>query len=544
MTPRFQIRSLATTLLHVAAKIAPPQAAEWAHAMVAELHHIEGDWSALAWSIGSASVLAKHAIFDLFVPNHALSEAPFFAREKPMRKSTAIASALCIAASLLFFAMPAFREAFGVSLKQWDALRTYETRVRRSDRETEALADRARQNHDAEALAFAAIHEHDEARSARFADEAVQMDPRLTWVYATVAVQHPTTPNVTDWVSKLESYDPQNALPRFILVEKIDIDGVVSGKFAAHKDADFPVWQNAMADVFASPKLDDYSDRVNALDRAVVQRYKLDDPEIADEAQWTWLPTYAVGNTAEYADALIASGDNLETRRDEQGARQKYLAVVNFLPQINLSPNRRGFVAHQLETAYQRLASLSREHGDESQALMYAGLATQVEQRQAAWRAALPQYFDGDPATRWKARVVAFCGMLTPACIIALFLSLAAALIRTQSLHWDEFRARRVSLGVAFSSAVGLLASSFALYLVYRPYSRMYSNYLLTGDSAHISKFTDFLSRAETPLDIPTLRPNFSVHFWFGMVALCAVALAFATTRFFWQKRHTVPALH
>jgi hypothetical protein len=544
MTPKFQIRAIATALLRATAKMAPPQATEWAHAMIAELHHIEGDWSALAWSVGSAGVLAKNAFIAFFLPGNTNQIAPsggFFAKEKPMRKSTAIAAGVCIAASLLFFAVPAFREAFSISLKQWNALRAYETQFRYSDPIMEALADRARQNHDAEGLAFAAIHEHDEGRSAQFAEEAVQMDPRLTWVYASVAVQHPTAPGVTTWVSNLESFDPQNALSRFILVEKIDIEGVVSGKFLAVKDSETPVWQNAMAAVFASSRLDDYSEQVNAIDRAVVQRYKLEDPEVADEARWTWLPTYAVGNTAEYANTLIASGDDLEAHGDEQGARQKYLLVANFVPQMKLSPNRSGFVARPLETAYQRLASLSREQGDASQARMYVQLATQVEQNQAQWHATIQQHIEGDPETRWKARVVEFCGMLMPACAIALLASLAGALVRARSLRWSEFSARRFSLSIGFLSAAGLLASSSALYLVYRPYSQIYNTYLLTGDSAHMSEFTDFLSRAETPLDVPIIRPSFSVHFWSGILVLCAVALAFVTTRFLWRKRPAIP---
>lgn len=189
MTPKFQIRSIATVLLHAAAKIAPPQALEWAHAMAAELHHIEGDWSALAWSIGSAGVLAKHAIFDLFVPNHALSEPNFFVKVKPVRKNRAIAAALCIAASLLFFAAPTFREAFQLSVIQWRGLlrAAFQTGYVSFDSgfDYQSLAQHAQANGDAEGLAFAALHgRYDRNREAKWADEAVSMEPQLTWIYA------------------------------------------------------------------------------------------------------------------------------------------------------------------------------------------------------------------------------------------------------------------------------------------------------------------------------------------------------------------------
>ena len=122
MTLTSPIRQVSTVLLRGAVKIAPHHAAEWGHAMLAELHHIEGDWSALGWSVGSAAVLARHAFLALFVPSNARTEGNFFRKEKPMRKSTAIAAAVCIAASLLFFAAPTFRDAFQLSLTQWHGL--------------------------------------------------------------------------------------------------------------------------------------------------------------------------------------------------------------------------------------------------------------------------------------------------------------------------------------------------------------------------------------------------------------------------------------
>lgn len=545
MTSTSAVRRIAAALLRAALKIAPPQAAEWGQAMLAELHHVESDWLALAWSLGSAGVLARHAVLSVLTPGSnqiAPSEGNFFAKEKSMRKSTAIAAAVCIAASLLFFAAPTFRAAFRVSLKQWDELQSYEILRRDSDRKMEALAGRARQADDAEGLAFAAIHEHDAARSAQFAEQAVQMDPRLTWIYAPVAADHPTLPDIEDWARKLESYDPQNAIPRFIVVEKLDIDGDLSGKIRTAKDIETPDWQSAMAAAFASPKFDDYGERVSAVDRAVVQRYKLPAPDVAQEAQWSWFPSYTVMNVAQYSTALIASGDDLDAHHDAKGARTKYLAVAKFLPLMHLNANRRGFVARQLQTAYERLASLSQQQGNASEAQMYGQLATQVAQSQVLWRATLPQRLDGDPITRAKAMIVKLSGMLIPACAIALLASLAGAIIGARSFRWAEIRARRLSLGIAASSTAVLLAATSALYLVYRPYSHMLSAYLVTGDNANIGQFSDFLSRAETPLDVPTVRQNFPLHFWFVIVALCAVALSFAVVRFASQKGRALSA--
>ena len=53
------------------------------------------------------------------------------------------------------------------------------------------LAEQARKTHDAEGLAFAAIRPferggREDLNSAALADEAVSLDPRLTWIYAMV----------------------------------------------------------------------------------------------------------------------------------------------------------------------------------------------------------------------------------------------------------------------------------------------------------------------------------------------------------------------
>ena len=102
MSSYFHLRAVATGLLHVGLKIAPPDAAEWGHAMLGELHHVEGDWAALAWALGSASVLAKHALLSLLIPapsNQIVSEGRFFDRETPMKKSTLIVAAACTVVS-------------------------------------------------------------------------------------------------------------------------------------------------------------------------------------------------------------------------------------------------------------------------------------------------------------------------------------------------------------------------------------------------------------------------------------------------------------
>src|SRR5215470_5815738 len=68
-------RRLATFLLEWAISFAPGDTIEWGNAVLGELHQVDGDWSALLWAIGGASMLLKHALVAIVFPgrNHPLS---------------------------------------------------------------------------------------------------------------------------------------------------------------------------------------------------------------------------------------------------------------------------------------------------------------------------------------------------------------------------------------------------------------------------------------------------------------------------------------
>ena len=107
-----------------------------------------------------------------------------------MRKTALYATVSCMLASLLFFLVPVFREAFRVSLAQWhDVLHVSPVGNRWSDPGLESLARKAEQNQDAEALAFVAVRTSNKSESVRLAENAVRLDPTLTWVYGVVAVE-------------------------------------------------------------------------------------------------------------------------------------------------------------------------------------------------------------------------------------------------------------------------------------------------------------------------------------------------------------------
>jgi len=55
-------RRVASALLTMVTRQAPPDSREWAQAMVRELEFIEGDWAALSWALGSTTALCRQAV--------------------------------------------------------------------------------------------------------------------------------------------------------------------------------------------------------------------------------------------------------------------------------------------------------------------------------------------------------------------------------------------------------------------------------------------------------------------------------------------------
>ncbi len=115
-------RTVAIALLRFAIWIAPHDTHDWGHAMLNELHHVEGNWSALIWALGGAGVLAKHAMLALILPR---KPAPHrLDRQRTFRKGRSHAQIRsrrdchvrrCL--SPLLFLAPVFRQAFAVSLR-------------------------------------------------------------------------------------------------------------------------------------------------------------------------------------------------------------------------------------------------------------------------------------------------------------------------------------------------------------------------------------------------------------------------------------------
>ena len=129
--------------------------------------------------------------------------------------------------SLAFFFVQDFRWALKMPYLEWknsaEAFQIPPDQLR-------ALAERARQNRDAQSLAFVALQSTLEEDIA-LANQAVALDPSLTWIYYDLAYKRRFSdqpwkspafaPTLKDWTLKLEAFDPQNAAPHLLRAEVV-----------------------------------------------------------------------------------------------------------------------------------------------------------------------------------------------------------------------------------------------------------------------------------------------------------------------------------
>ncbi len=540
------LRQAATGLLESAIRIAPPASREWGEAMRGELSYVEGHWAALMWALGGASVMAKHALISLFIPGrHGQVITPdggLFAKSVSLRKAVLVTAAGFILASLLFFAAPPFRQALRISLAGWNEL--FHVTAQNAQPRLRTLAKQAEKRRDPEGLVFAAARLSDDSESARLAEEAVRLDPNLIWVYAVVAVRHPLLAKIREWAPKLERWDPKNALFHFINAESCDL--ARAGKHfnlpywdlrtEFEKD---PAWRSALGAAFASPKLDDYLDRLKELDRRVARRYGFNDPDELLSGEERDLPSFAFWDCQRFAKSILQSGQDLEAKGDRKGAAEKYWSVARFGQTIDSQGHTDA--EHNLGLglqagAYKRLQRLSEEGGNANEAALFNYLAGRFKESawERHWELGEQRVF-GQYVSRRNAAVLQISSLMM---VIFSGLMVVAALMLIvggrQGGQPGALRSRPVATLAALTSAMGLLLSSATIYLTYRPYWYIFERAILNGDRSQTRDLSDFLMATRVLPGIGPgsyLTPNLPMYFWTGVTLLGVIGLVLILLR-------------
>ena len=533
--PETHLRQAATVLLECAIRIAPADACDWGKAMRSELNYVEGHWAAAMWAMGGAGVLLKHALASLLVPGRIPSGAGLFTKDVSVRKAALATGGGCLLLSLLFFLAPPFRQALRLSLRPW--YWAIQGTSRNSQPGVEALARRADQKHDAEGLAFCAVRLNSSAASARLAKEALRLDPNLLWVYAVVAVRHPDLPEISQWVPKLEQWDTQNALFPMIRAESNDISHALRGDVEVRGHEKDPAWRSAMGDVFRSAKLDDYLGRLEELDRRVVARYAFYDPEEVLFEPFSGLPSYAREDSWLFGASLIHSGEDLEAQGHRQEAREKYWAVARFGQLLDSQGHAdfdRADGAALQAKAYRQLQRLSQKQGSKAEAALFGYLAVKFDpvSRANAWRG---QWIFGLDICKRNAAVLMVSGLMI--LIFSALLVVTASILIAGSRRGTGHAAQTgkpVATFVAMISGVGLLFSSAALYLTYRPYWYLFHGIILNGDRRQARDLRAFLNSTRMIFGLQlNLSLQSQAYFWAGVILLGVIGLTLILLRHF-----------
>jgi hypothetical protein len=326
--------------------------------------------------------------------------------------------------------------------------------------------------------------------------------------------------------------------PHLITAEKIDIDQVV-----AHRAKDRPpTWQSAMAATFESAKLDTYSSRRKALDRRVLIRYHVGDPElIADDSWFYGLPSYGVSDAYLYAELVLASAQVHEAQGDTKAASEKYLAIAHFGKL--LSPYVNALFCKRTQQAYTRLAALAAKSRRPEEAAFYACLADQERQTGAAESFSRYRRFSGNQVARWDADLARRSGAVMLLSGALLLATLSAVFLRSRSLRLSSLRPGRLAIAFGVTSSTAFFVSGVVLRLSYQPYAEILKRFIRDGNETGLTNLRDFLGHVYAPIGSGWLTPrqDYSSYFWFVVLIFCALALLVAVLRYF-QARPRVNA--
>jgi len=556
------LRQAATVLLESAIYIAPPDAREWGQAMRGELNYVEGRWAAVMWALGGASVMAKHALISLLLPGRQ-GIAPgdeLFAKNVSLRKTALVAGAGCVLAALLFFGAPPFRQAFRVALKPWSLV--FQKAAGDFQPRFEALAKRAEAQHDAEGLAFCAVRLQNPRESARLAEEAVRLDPKLLWVYAVVGMRHPELPEIGQWMAGLEQWDPQNSLFHLIEAEWVERAPSHPGELPAPLEEKERAWRSAMAAAFQSPRFDDYLERVAELNRKVVPRYRFYDPYEVQSREELDLPPSAFENSKRFAQSLFLSSQALEARNDRKGARDNYWTVARFGQVIDSqggTPFEHWAGTTLQAMAYKQLQTSSEKGGNQAEAALFGYLAAKFdpvsgEHAGLSGESAFGRYISSRNAAVVETSglmILVFSGLL----VVAACILIAGSSLSRRARPAIQ-RAKPLATLVVLTSAAGLLFSSVTLYLTYRPYWYIFQGAILNGGRGQARDLRDFLVAAQRPPGVPPRlyllldsllysgSPSFLFYVWAGVTLLGVIGLVLILLRHFLGRPRADRAKH
>lgn len=458
-----------------------------------------------------------------------------------MRK-TRFMSMLFLVWAIAFFFVPDFRQGLQVPFfalmspgSEWDRL------VRGGTIPADKLEEAARvaeQQRDAQTLAFTALHAPTVQEGVRLADEAVAIDPSLTWVYLSLiqpaleAKQNP--PNAHALVARLEKWDPDNAVP--YLFEATEIAWRRNIQFPASwlvpaELAKETEWCQAMQKGYAAPRYDAYFARRFDLERTWLRQNHLDKPAVVLLS----VANYPIPNLLHirtYATLLVEKyGKDAEDAKHLPEALGYYWTVEHFAERMRL--NSGSLIEKLIAVAVQKIANKRlipelRKAGQADAAVALEMGEQQLDQQLGTLRGKDPlaqsvNYNWAALVVEIFAGLVAVFGALTVFCLVYVN---AKRWVRPEVKGW-LFQFLTVAENYM---PVLLFVACAGLYLSYFPYAQNFHHYMTASGEIHDIEplfFNVFPNYGGPPghNTLPVGNP-FHTYAWYAVVGLVLAVLA------------------
>lgn len=398
--------------------------------------------------------------------------------------------------AIAFFFVPEFRLAlqgphlgFGMNSGRDWLLRS----GRIPDEALRSAAQAAEENHDAQTLAFVAMRlSENESESLRLADEAVKIDPNLTWIYpqiySNLNPNQRRNANLRPLLKGLEAWDPQNGFPYLLEGEQI-FEGRLSQFLSANyldNLARETEWRNVMQKAFAAPQYDSYKRREFDLDRHWLSGHGWAKPAVMILTVSSF-PRPDLRNIRMYSDLLIQKvGKDAESAGHLPEALNDYWTVAHMGERLHLkgdSTVEQLIGAGIANDAYEHLIPLLRRTGQ-------ADLAATLEFNQEQLHQSVQALTGKDLVA--QSSNYNFAGLIVET--FPLFVAIFGVLtvfsmgyLNIKRLTRSESRGWAYQFITVMENYVPILLflACLGLYLGYYPYARNFHHYMTGAGEIH-----------------------------------------------------------
>lgn len=486
----------------------PADSREWARAMQAEMSEVTGTRERLAWLCGGTMSLAT-----AWTQKLVFGKGKTGAAAKPVKKPGVLAFAL-MAMALLSLALPGMWAGIASITNVWTS-----TYIGPSQGEIAKLAREGERKHDARLLAFAAMWAKP-TDALHYADEAVALDPSLTWIYFETRYDLRSDPapaaEIATRMARLEKAEPMNATGYL---------GEAQGYFAAQEPRLMPAhreasaaemgknaaWVAAMEKAIRAPIDDSFALRRIQLVAEVMRERRIERPvELLYAKASTPFPN--LYNVSVYNTYVVQKAEAAAARGDVAGAREQYDELLQYSQRVRTSDS-----VSRIETLM--ALTLSRNvFASEEKTLGAAGLKDEaaaaalsrheIENEQAEFR--------NINRREWEAATFAIPGSLMIHLGTAIGIASGAiSVFAFGGTALASVRRREYGRGVARSARIAPAVAIFSLGLFYVNYLP-YRHAFWTASGKDIAGFDwQLVALASSPISQLARHPaSINVFFW------------------------------